>query len=88
VCDAYDAMTSDRPYRKALPREAALEEIRNNSGTQFDPQLVDVFLAVLSQTEPAEPQPSSARTTAGTRHHASLGDLAEPPAAPEAPGTR
>jgi HD-GYP domain-containing protein (c-di-GMP phosphodiesterase class II) len=37
VCDAFDAMTSDRPYRKALPVEAACDEIQRCSGTQFDP---------------------------------------------------
>ncbi|MCL5961075.1 MAG: HD-GYP domain-containing protein [Chloroflexi bacterium] len=44
VVDTYDAMTSDRPYRKALSHEEALEEIRRNSGTQFDPKVVEVFL--------------------------------------------
>lgn len=46
VLDTYDAMTSDRPYRKALPREDALTELRNCSGTQFDPEVVDAFLKV------------------------------------------
>jgi HD-GYP domain-containing protein (c-di-GMP phosphodiesterase class II) len=36
-CDAYNAMTTDRPYRKAMPREDALAEIRDNAGSQFDP---------------------------------------------------
>ena len=49
-CDAYNAMTTDRPYRKAMPREEALAEIRDNAGTQFDPS-VAVFLerVVLAQ---------------------------------------
>lgn len=51
VADAYDAMTKDRVYRKALPREVALEEIRKNSGTQFDPNIVKVYLEVLPQTD-------------------------------------
>lgn len=42
VLDAYDAMTSDRPYRKALSRETALRELQDNAGTQFDPELVDI----------------------------------------------
>lgn len=46
VIDTYDAMTSDRPYRKALPPEVAREEIANNRGTQFDPRCVDAFLAI------------------------------------------
>ncbi|MDH5201005.1 MAG: HD domain-containing protein, partial [Candidatus Bathyarchaeota archaeon] len=44
VVDAFDAMTSDRPYRKAMPLEAAREEIIANSGTQFDPAVVEAFL--------------------------------------------
>src|SRR5918999_1101160 len=39
-CDAYSAMTTDRPYRKALPVASALEELRANAGTQFDPLVV------------------------------------------------
>ncbi len=44
VADTLDAMISDRPYRKALPISAAQAEIRRFSGTQFDPQVVKVFL--------------------------------------------
>lgn len=44
VVDAYDAMTSRRPYREAMTREDALEEIMRNSGTQFDPDVVSAFL--------------------------------------------
>lgn len=44
VADAFDAMTSDRPYRKAMSREAALKEILKNSGTQFDPEIVHKFV--------------------------------------------
>jgi putative nucleotidyltransferase with HDIG domain len=40
ACDAYHAMTSDRPYRRALPRAAALRELRRCSGSQFDPRAV------------------------------------------------
>ncbi|MBW2618912.1 MAG: HD domain-containing protein, partial [Deltaproteobacteria bacterium] len=43
LCDAYDAMTSDRPYRKALPVEEVLSELEREAGKQFDPQLVSVF---------------------------------------------
>jgi putative nucleotidyltransferase with HDIG domain len=46
VVDAFDAMTTDRPYRLAFPFEYAREEIRGNFGTQFDPQVVEVFLTV------------------------------------------
>jgi HD-GYP domain-containing protein (c-di-GMP phosphodiesterase class II) len=44
VADTYDAMTSDRVYRKALSHVVALAEIRRGSGTQFDPVIVDAFL--------------------------------------------
>lgn len=42
--DAYDAMITDRPYRPKMTKEKAVTELKNNSGTQFDPQVVDVFL--------------------------------------------
>jgi putative two-component system response regulator len=44
VADAFDAMTSDRPYKRAMELERALEEIRRCSGSQFDPEVVAVFL--------------------------------------------
>jgi HD-GYP domain-containing protein (c-di-GMP phosphodiesterase class II) len=42
----YDAITSDRPYRKAMPHQYALEETSRNAGSQFDPQVVEAFLRV------------------------------------------
>jgi len=47
IADAYEVMTAGRPYRKAVSREEAVEEIRRNAGTQFDPHLVEVFLEVV-----------------------------------------
>jgi HD-GYP domain-containing protein (c-di-GMP phosphodiesterase class II) len=46
VADAFDAMTSDRPYRKALSRKEAFSELERNKGRQFDPDIVDAFVAV------------------------------------------
>jgi response regulator RpfG family c-di-GMP phosphodiesterase len=43
VCDTYSAMTGNRPYRKALNHDAALEELRNVAGTQLDPSVVKIF---------------------------------------------
>jgi two-component system cell cycle response regulator len=47
VVDAYDAMTSDRPYRTAMSPSAALAELHRHAGTQFDPRVVDAFTSVL-----------------------------------------
>ncbi|WP_027398767.1 HD domain-containing phosphohydrolase [Anaerovorax odorimutans] len=44
IVDSYDAMTSDRSYRCALSQEAVLDELKKNSGSQFDPNLVKVFI--------------------------------------------
>jgi|GEM_PF-579678 len=49
VIDSFEAMTSDRPYRKALGREKAIEELKNGSGKEFDPAVVDVFLKILEK---------------------------------------
>jgi putative nucleotidyltransferase with HDIG domain len=46
VAEAFDAILSDRPYRNALPMSQAREEIRSCAGTQFDPQIVEVFLSI------------------------------------------
>lgn len=51
ILDAWDAMTSDRPYRKALPKAQAVAELRRQAGTQFDPKLVEVFLRVVGRLE-------------------------------------
>lgn len=55
IVDAYDAMTSDRPYRAAMSREEAIAELKRCSGTQFDPELVESFLRILrnSSGEPS-----------------------------------
>jgi putative nucleotidyltransferase with HDIG domain len=44
LADTYDAMTTDRPYRKALSHDVTIQEIRDNSGTQFDPELARSFI--------------------------------------------
>ena len=51
VADAFDAMTSDRPYRRALTHEEALAEVERCAGTQFDPQIASVFLELFAVAE-------------------------------------
>ena len=49
VCDTFDAMTSDRPYRKALSDEVAIREIQDHSGTQFDPEVAAAFVEMSNE---------------------------------------
>jgi HD-GYP domain-containing protein (c-di-GMP phosphodiesterase class II) len=53
ACDAYNAMTTDRPYRGAMPHEAAVAELEANTGTQFDPKIVTALLKVTERGAPA-----------------------------------
>ena len=56
VADSYEAMTADRPYRKALSPEVAREELCRNAGGQFDPAVVEAFLGVLADGPAAAPE--------------------------------
>lgn len=76
VADVYDAMTSDRPYRAALPHEVAVAELERGRGSQFDAALVDVFLALGITAEAAT---SEMRTTTPSARLAS-GLLPQPDA--------
>jgi len=60
VADAFDAMTSPRPYRDALSRDVALEEVARCAGTQFDPQVAELFLEAWSTGEIAASEPLAA----------------------------
>ncbi len=53
VADAYCAITTNRPYRKAATKEHALEEVRRNSGTQFNPAVVSALMALLAEEKAA-----------------------------------
>jgi putative nucleotidyltransferase with HDIG domain len=57
VCDAFDSLTSDRSYRKGIRAEEGLREIRRCSGTQFDPDIVDAFGAVIERELGPTPHP-------------------------------
>ncbi len=59
VADAFDAMTEDRVYRRALSREDALKEIERNAGTQFDPKIARLFVGMTSAQEAPENLPPS-----------------------------
>jgi putative nucleotidyltransferase with HDIG domain len=60
TCDAFNAMTTTRSYRKAMPTSAAIAEVIENSGTQFDPQVVDALVAVLGRSADRMKQSSEA----------------------------
>jgi HD-GYP domain-containing protein (c-di-GMP phosphodiesterase class II) len=49
VADSYDAMTSDRPYRKGMSQEQAIEQLQKGKGKQFHPDVVDAFVEMLTQ---------------------------------------
>ncbi|GAB5404686.1 MAG: diguanylate cyclase [Aureliella sp.] len=49
ICDSFDAMVSDRPYRKGMSEEAAIAELRRCAGTQFDPNLVEAFVSIIQE---------------------------------------
>jgi HAMP domain-containing protein len=57
VADAYDAMVSDRPYRKAMTREQAIHIIREEAGRQFDPDVAAAFLDLLENAKPLQKAP-------------------------------
>lgn len=55
VADSFEAMTSDRPYRKALSRDEAMKELRRCAGSQFDPKIVSLFLGLLEKSDGGGP---------------------------------
>mgnify|MGYP001559148559 CR=1 FL=1 len=51
VADVFQALTSNRPYRKAYPRAQAIQMIKGNAGNQFDPEVVNAFLRILKSNK-------------------------------------
>ncbi len=64
VADAFDAMTTDRPYRRALPYEMALDILKNGGGGQWDPAIVDVLLTTAPHADSVEASESRDRLRA------------------------
>lgn len=62
ICDAYDVMISGRPYRKARTKEEAIAELKRCSGTQFDPRIVEAFIAILEESKPQDPSAPAPET--------------------------
>ncbi len=62
VADAYDAMTSPRPYRKQLSSEKALEELKRCAGTQFDPQMVEILCNIIKPSHPKSLETKTRKT--------------------------
>jgi two-component system, cell cycle response regulator len=65
ACDAYDAMTTDRPYAIARPPSEVVAELRSCAGTQFDPRVVEALEAVVGHAQPPAPVGAPAPATAG-----------------------
>lgn len=57
LADTYDAMTSDRAYRKALPHQTAIDEIKRCAGEQFDPKLAELFISIQDEIEAIKTDP-------------------------------
>ena len=62
VADAFDAMTEDRVYRKAMSKKEAIEEIRKNAGSQFDPEIAKIFVELMEENENTHLQANDRKT--------------------------
>jgi diguanylate cyclase (GGDEF)-like protein len=69
IADAYDAMTHDRPYKRAMSHDAAVAELRRHAGTQFDPELVTLFCDLFANRAPSPDPAILAMTTDAVRAH-------------------
>jgi diguanylate cyclase (GGDEF)-like protein len=72
IADAYDAMIQDRPYKRKISHEAAIEELRRHAGTQFDPELVEIFCDIYGSQAP-EADPAAVGFIAAAQSHRAAG---------------
>jgi diguanylate cyclase (GGDEF)-like protein len=70
IADAYDAMTNDRPYKRAISHDQAISELRRHSGTQFDPELVELFCDLYASVAPEPDATVLALSAADSAHRA------------------
>jgi HD-GYP domain-containing protein (c-di-GMP phosphodiesterase class II) len=68
IADAYDAMIQDRPYKRKISHEAAITELRAHAGTQFDPELVEIFCDIYGDSAP-EADPAAVGFIAAAQGH-------------------
>lgn len=69
IADAYDAMVHDRPYKRAITHELAIAELRRHAGTQFDPELVQIFCDIYGERPPEADPATLAMSAAAESHH-------------------
>ena len=69
VCDAYEAMTTNRSYQRALPHQVALAELHANAGTQFDPAVVEAFLQAIATSPSTDADDDALAVTRAAAKH-------------------
>ena len=89
IADAYDAMIQDRPYKRKISHSEAIDELRRHAGTQFDPELVDIFCEIYADYPPVADPTAAGFASAFSqprRERRAGGGHAHPQAAGDAPG--